>query len=32
LFADRYPHAVGPDHYAAYLEDSDGYEVELIAG
>jgi len=32
LFADRYPHAGGPEHYAAYLEDQDGYEVELIAG
>jgi catechol 2,3-dioxygenase-like lactoylglutathione lyase family enzyme len=31
LFADRYPHAGGPDHYAAYLEDVDGYEVELVA-
>lgn len=31
LFADRYSHAGGPEHYAAYLEDSDGYEVELIA-
>jgi hypothetical protein len=31
LYADRYPHAGGPDHYAAYLEDGDGYEVELVA-
>lgn len=31
LFADRHPYAGGPDHYAAYLEDSDGYEVELVA-
>jgi len=31
LFADRYPHAGGPDHYAAYLEDEDGFEVELVA-
>jgi catechol 2,3-dioxygenase-like lactoylglutathione lyase family enzyme len=31
LFAERYPHAGGPDHYAAYLEDADGYEVELVA-
>ncbi|GIF18759.1 catechol 2,3-dioxygenase-like lactoylglutathione lyase family enzyme [Actinoplanes tereljensis] len=29
LFADRHPHAGGPDSYAAYLEDSWGYEVEL---
>lgn len=26
LFADRYPHAGGPDHYAAYLENDDGFE------
>ncbi len=32
LFADRHPYAGGPDHYAAYLEDEDGYEVELVAG
>jgi catechol 2,3-dioxygenase-like lactoylglutathione lyase family enzyme len=32
LFADRYPHAGGPDHYAGYLEDRDGFEVELVAG
>lgn len=31
LFPDRYPHAGGPDHYAAYLEDGDGYEVEVVA-
>ncbi len=31
LFADRHPYAGGPDHYAAYLEDSDGFEVELVA-
>jgi catechol 2,3-dioxygenase-like lactoylglutathione lyase family enzyme len=31
LFADRHPHAGGPDHYAAYLEDADGYEAELVA-
>ncbi|WP_372700050.1 VOC family protein [Arthrobacter sp. JSM 101049] len=31
LFADRHPHAGGPDHYAAYLEDADGFEVELVA-
>jgi RimJ/RimL family protein N-acetyltransferase/catechol 2,3-dioxygenase-like lactoylglutathione lyase family enzyme len=24
LFADRHPHAGGPDHYAAYLENADG--------
>jgi L-amino acid N-acyltransferase YncA len=31
LFADRYPHAGGPGHYAAYLENADGFEVELVA-
>lgn len=30
LFADRHPHAGGPDHYAAYLENSAGFEVELV--
>jgi catechol 2,3-dioxygenase-like lactoylglutathione lyase family enzyme len=31
LFTDAHPFAGGPDHYAAYLEDEDGYEVELVA-
>jgi catechol 2,3-dioxygenase-like lactoylglutathione lyase family enzyme len=31
LFADRHPYAGGAHHYAAYLEDRDGYEVELVA-
>ncbi|NEC87537.1 VOC family protein [Streptomyces sp. SID12501] len=31
LFAERYPHAGGPEHYAAYLANSDGFEVELVA-
>ena len=31
LFPDVHPHAGGPDHYAAYLEDGDGFEVELVA-
>ncbi|MFI6346499.1 VOC family protein [Streptomyces sp. NPDC050560] len=31
LFAERYPHAGGPEHRAAYLEDADGFEVELVA-
>jgi catechol 2,3-dioxygenase-like lactoylglutathione lyase family enzyme len=31
MFADRHPHAGGPQHYAAFLENSDGYEVELVA-
>jgi catechol 2,3-dioxygenase-like lactoylglutathione lyase family enzyme len=32
MFADRHPHAGGPDVYAAYLCNGDGYEVELVAG
>ncbi len=32
MFADRHPHAGGPDTYAAYLENDDGFEVELVAG
>jgi hypothetical protein len=31
LFPERHPYAGGPDHYAAYLEDADGFEVELVA-
>lgn len=31
LFPDRHPHAGGPDHYAAYLANSDAFEVELVA-
>lgn len=31
LFEDRHPHAGGPNHYAAYLENDDGFEVELVA-
>jgi catechol-2,3-dioxygenase len=31
LFADQHPHAGGPHHYAAYLENTDGFEVELVA-
>ena len=31
LFADRHPFAGGADHYAAYLENEDGFEVELVA-
>ena len=32
MFADRHPFAGGPDHRAGYLEDADGYEVELVVG
>ncbi|MFG2954552.1 VOC family protein [Streptomyces sp. NPDC048291] len=31
LFPARHPHAGGPDHYAAYLENEDGFEAELVA-
>lgn len=31
MFPDQHPFAGGPDTYAAYLEDGDGYEVELVA-
>lgn len=31
LFPDRHPHAGGPDHYAAHLENRAGFEVELVA-
>lgn len=32
LFADRYPHAGGDDHTALYLENSEGFEVEVVVG
>src|SRR5215469_2310448 len=31
LFAEEHPFAGGPEHYAAYLASSDGFEVELVA-
>jgi len=31
LFTDRHPHAGGAEHYAGYLEDAGGFEVELVA-
>ena len=31
LFPDRHPYAGGEQHYAAYLEDADGFEIELVA-
>ncbi|WP_285725010.1 VOC family protein [Psychromicrobium xiongbiense] len=31
MFTESHPHAGGPDHYAAYLENADGFEVELVA-
>lgn len=32
LFADQYPHAGGPDHTALYVENAEGFEVEIVAG
>ena len=31
LFADRHPYAGGTQHYAAYLENEEGFEVEVVA-
>lgn len=31
LFPDRHPHAGGPQQHAAYLENTDHFEIELIA-
>ncbi|MFC8126652.1 trifunctional class I SAM-dependent methyltransferase/NUDIX hydrolase/VOC family protein [Streptomyces sp. NPDC057302] len=31
LFPERHPFAGGAEHYAAYLEDGAGFEVELVA-
>jgi catechol 2,3-dioxygenase-like lactoylglutathione lyase family enzyme len=31
MFPDKHPHAGGNDHYAAYLSNTDGYEIELVA-
>ena len=31
MFADRHPFAGGNTHYAAYLENIDGFEAELVA-
>jgi alkylated DNA nucleotide flippase Atl1 len=31
MFPERHPYAGGPEHYAAYLESGEGYEVELVA-
>lgn len=31
LFPKAHPHAGGQDHYAAYLTNTDGFEVELVA-
>jgi catechol 2,3-dioxygenase-like lactoylglutathione lyase family enzyme len=31
LFPQVHPYAGGPEHYAAYLANTDGFEVELVA-
>ncbi|WP_410654856.1 GNAT family N-acetyltransferase [Amycolatopsis sp. lyj-112] len=31
MFAEKFPYAGGDHHYAAYLENADGFEVELVA-
>ncbi|MDO4792407.1 MAG: glyoxalase [Buchananella hordeovulneris] len=31
LYAERYPHAGGEQHYAGWLENAAGYKVELVA-
>ena len=31
LYPDRHPYAGGPDHYAAFLENSERFKVELVA-
>lgn len=31
LYGDRYPHAGGPDHYAGWLENAEGFKVEIVA-
>lgn len=32
LFADRYPHAGGEQHTALFLENDEGFEVEVVVG
>jgi DivIVA domain-containing protein len=31
LFSEQHPFAGGPQHYAAYLENDEGFEVEVVA-
>lgn len=31
LWPDRYPHAGGDDHTAWYAENTEGFEVEVVA-
>lgn len=31
LFATKYPHAAGKEHFALYINNAEGFEVELVA-
>lgn len=31
LYSERYPHAGGPDHYAGWLENGEGFKAEVVA-
>ncbi|MFF4360228.1 hypothetical protein [Streptomyces sp. NPDC001604] len=31
MFPEQHPYAGGRQHYAAYVENDDGFEVELVA-
>jgi len=31
LFAERYPHAGGPRHTALFVENAQGFEIEIVA-
>ncbi|WP_447912428.1 VOC family protein [Microbacterium phyllosphaerae] len=31
LYQERYPHAGGPDHYAGWVENAQGFKVEIVA-
>lgn len=31
MFTDTHPHAGGTGHYAAYLNNTDGYQIKLLA-
>ena len=32
LFAARYPHAGGPQHTALFIENAEGFEIEVVTG
>lgn len=31
LYQDRYPHAGGPGHYAGWVENAQGFKIEIVA-